>query len=342
LAASHVERRCIEAIELVRSRMAQPSAPHVTLERHSALTRRITQFSVATAAVLSLVKAAAWLSSGSVSMLGSLADSGLDLIAALATFFAVRYAAAPPDNEHRYGHGKAEAFASLLQAGLVFASAALVGEAAISHLLHPAPVSQQGWDMAVMALSILLTGLLVMAQTRVLSHASSVAVQGDRLHYAADLGSNLVALLAIGLSAILRRPEPDAVGGLIVAAWLVWGAVGVFRASSVELMDHELPDEARATIVKLMTEEPGITDVHQLRTRASGPYVHIQMHAGLDPGLSLVQAHHLMVAAEKRVLEAFPAADIIIHPDPDGQAEPHGGAFGEFNRDDAPATQQLG
>jgi cation diffusion facilitator family transporter len=322
--------------------MAPSANSSLTLAENTALTRRITQLSVATAVVLTLIKAIAWYASGSVAMLGSLADSGLDMIAALGTFFAVRYAAAPPDDEHRYGHGKAEAFASLLQAGLVFASAALVGQEAIVHLLHPVPISQQGWDMAVMAASILLTGLLVMAQSRVLARAKSVAVQGDRLHYAADLGSNLVALLAIALAALLGRPEPDAIGGLIVAVWLVWGAIGVFRASSVELMDHELPDEARAEIAKLMTEEPGISDVHQLRTRASGPYVHIQMHADLDPDLSLIQAHHLMVAAEKRVLKAFPAADIIIHPDPRGKAEPHGGAFAESDREEESATRSSG
>jgi ferrous-iron efflux pump FieF len=322
--------------------MAPPSLPNLTLAQHAGLTRRITQLSVATALVLSLIKAIAWYASGSVAMLGSLADSGLDLVAALATFFAVRYAAAPPDHEHRFGHGKAEAFASLLQAGLVFASAALVGQAAISHLLNPVPIRAQGWDMAVMVVSILLTGLLVVAQTRVLSRGKSVAVMGDRLHYAADLGSNVVALLAIALATLTGRSEPDAIGGLIVVAWLVWGAVSVFRASSVELMDHELPDESRAQIVKLMTEEPGITDVHQLRTRASGPYVHIQMHADLDPDLSLIQAHHLMVAAEKRVLKAFPAADIIIHPDPRGKAEPHGGAFAESDREEESATRSSG
>jgi len=309
--------------------MTAPATPALSIGQTAGLTRRITWLSVSVASVLTLIKAFAWLASGSVSMLASLADSGLDLIAALATFFAIRYAVAPPDREHRYGHGKAEAFASLLQAGLVFASAALVGQEAITHLIHPAPVTDQGWDMGVMGVSILLTGALVTAQTRVLKQASSVAVSGDRLHYAADLGSNVVALAAIGASGLLHRPQPDAIGGLIVAAWLLWGAVSVFRASSVELMDHELPDEARARIVKLMTQDVRITDVHQLRTRASGPYMHIQMHADIDPSLSLVQAHAVMVAAEKRVLDAFPAADIIIHPDPRGQAEPHGGAFGE-------------
>jgi divalent metal cation (Fe/Co/Zn/Cd) transporter len=94
-------------------------------------------------------------------------------------------------------------------------------------------------------------------------------------------------------------------------------------------MDHELPDEARARIVALMTEDARLTGVHQLRTRAAGPTVHIQMHADLDPELTLEAAHKVVVAAEKRVLEAFPSADIIIHPDPRGRAEPHGGAFAE-------------
>ena len=309
--------------------MTAVAAPHLSISETASLTRRITWLSVSVAGVLTVIKAVAWAASGSVAMLASLADSGLDLIAALATFYAIRYAVAPPDREHRYGHGKAEAFASLLQAGLVFASAALVGQAAIVHLIHPQAIGAHVEGLAVMGVSILLTGGLVLAQTRVLSKASSVAVTGDRLHYMADLASNLVAVVAIGASAAMHSPLPDAVGGLIVAAWLLWGAVGVFRASSVELMDHELPDEARARIVKLMLEDPRIADVHQLRTRASGPYMHIQMHADLDPALTLVEAHQAVVAAENRVLAAFPAADIIIHPDPRGEAEPHGGPFGE-------------
>jgi ferrous-iron efflux pump FieF len=103
----------------------------------------------------------------------------------------------------------------------------------------------------------------------------------------------------------------------------------VFREASGQLMDHELPDEVRARIVELMTEDRRLTDVHQLRTRASGPYVHMQMHVDLDPELTLEAAHQVIVAAENRVLNAFPAADIIIHADPRGRAEPHGGAFAE-------------
>ena len=313
----------------------------LTLQETAALTRGITRLSVAVALVLSLIKLAAWLASGSVAMLASLADSGLDVIAALAAFFAVRYAAKPPDQEHRFGHGKAEAFASLVQAGLVFASAALIGREAIDRILHPVPVSGQGWGLAVMAASVLFTTGLIAAQTGVLKRASSVAVSGDRMHYMADLASNLIAFAAIGISALLRNPLADAIGGLAVAALLLGGAVNVFRASSLELMDHELTDDARRRIVELATQDPRVRDVHQLRTRASGPYIHVQMHAELDPTLTLVEAHTVMVAAERRVLEAFPTADIIIHPDPRGHAEPHGGAFAEHHEPEHAASVEV-
>jgi ferrous-iron efflux pump FieF len=309
--------------------MTAASASGLTINETATLTRQVTRLSVAVAAILSVIKALAWLSSDSVAMLASLADSSLDLLASLVTYFAVRYAAAPPDLEHRYGHGKAEAFASLVQAGLVFASAALVGREAIEHIAHPTVVSNGGWSLVVMGVSIVLTGGLIVAQARVLKRANSVAVSGDRAHYAADLASNVMAAIGIAATAMIGGPLPDALAGLAVVGWLVWGAISVFRSSSTELMDRELADDSRRRIIALMTQDPQVRDVHQLRTRASGPYVHIQMHADLDPALTLVEAHQVMVAAEKRVLEAFPAADIIIHPDPRGQAEPHGGAFPE-------------
>lgn len=305
------------------------TAPRLSPAQTAALTRRVTMLSVATATVLVALKLAAWLASGSTAMLASMADSGLDLVASLVTAFAVRYAVAPPDAEHRFGHGKAEAFASLLQAGLVFASAALITREAVGDLLAPQPLRHEGWAVAVMAVSTLLTGGLITAQSHVLRRTASVAVSGDRAHYASDLASNLIALMGIAASAWLGVVGLDAAAAIIVAALLLWGAVGVFRQAANQLMDHELPDDERAQIVALATEDARLSGVHQLRTRASGPYVHIQLHADLDPQLTLEAAHQVIVAAEKRILTAFPAADIIIHADPRGRAEPHGGAFAE-------------
>ena len=314
------------------NRQPRPSA---TIEETARLTRQVSSLSVAVAAILIVTKAAAWQASGSVALLASLADSALDLVASLVTFFVVRYAAAPPDAEHRFGHGKAEAFASLTQAGLVFASGALVGEEAIRHIIAPKPIQAEGWAMAVMVVSLILTSLLIVAQSKVLRRTGSVAVSGDRSHYAADFATNIIALVGIGAVALTGLTRIDAIAGLLVAAWLVWGAIGVFRQASNQLMDHELSEEARGRIFKLMTADPRVKGIHQLRTRASGPYVHIQMHADLDPDLSLEDAHQVMVAAENRILEAFPAADIIIHPDPRGRAEPHGGAFAEIAHEGA-------
>lgn len=301
----------------------------LTSAETAALTRRVTLLSVATAIVLVSLKMAAWIASDSTAMLASMADSALDLVASLVTFFAVRYAAAPPDAEHRFGHGKAEAFASLVQAGLVFASAALIAREAVGDLMTPHSLQQEGWAVAVMAVSIGLTLLLLRAQTIVLRQTASVAVSGDRAHYASDLASNVVALIGIAASAWLGVNGLDAAAALVVAALLLWSAIGVFREASSQLMDHELPDDDRAEIVRLVTADGRLANVHQLRTRASGPYIHMQMHVDLDPDITLETAHQAIVAAEKRILEAFPAADILIHADPHGRAEPHGGAFAE-------------
>lgn len=292
-------------------------------------TRNVALLSVATATILIIVKAIAWRMSGSVAILASLSDSALDLVASLITLYAVRYAAEPPDAEHRFGHGKAEAFSSLMQGGLVFASGALIGREAIEAWRHPHPVEHGLAGVVVMVISIGLTLVLITAQSRVLKASGSIAIAGDRAHYAADLGSNAVALVGVAAAGWLGLSWVDAAAGLIVALWLIWGAIGVFREASGQLMDRELPEEDRERIVTLATADPRMLGVHQLRTRASGPYIHMQMHADLAADISLAQAHSIIVAAENRLLEAFPSADIIIHPDPRGLAEKHGGVFAE-------------
>ena len=290
----------------------------------SRITRRITLIASGVAALLIVIKAVAWAMSGSVAVLASLVDSSLDLAASLIAAFAVRYAAKAPDEEHRCGHGKAEACSRLIQAGIVFTSAALVGREAIDRMIDPRPVASEGVAMAVMAVSTVLTIALIAAQSRAVKATGSVAVAGDRAHYAADTASNLVAFVGIGAAALTGLLWVDAVAGLLVALWLVWGAISVFRGASSQLMDSELSDEARAEIVALATADGRIEGVHGLRTRASGPIMHIQLHADLDPAMSLYDAHEAILAAEARILEAFPAADILIHPDPKGRAGAHG------------------
>ncbi len=296
------------------------------------LTRQVTALSVSVAVVLTAVKLLGWRSSGSVAMLASLADSGLDIVAAVASFAAVRYAAVPPDHDHRFGHGKAEAFSSLLQATLVFTSAALIGWEAVGRLVHPAPIHTAMSAVLIMVFSTLATAALVTVQGAVLRRARSLAVEGDRAHYLADLAGNLAALAGIMAAVFLHQPRADALSGLAVAAWLVWSAVGVLKGSSASLLDRELEDEERDAILKIVCSDPEITGVHDFRTRTSGPFVHIQMHADLDPEMSVDRAHVVLVRVERRILEQFPTADILIQPDPRGRAEPHESVFARAHR----------
>lgn len=288
------------------------------------ITRVTAMLSVSVATVLIAIKLWAWLASGSVAMLSSLADSGLDAAASLFTLAAVIYAARPADDEHRFGHGKAEGFAAMVQALLVGVSATLVGIEAVKRFMNPEPIEASGLALAVMGISVALTLALVWAQTRAVRRTGSVATAGDRAHYMADLAANAVVIVGLVGAGLFGVTWLDPVVGLLVAAWLVWSALEVARGGIDQLLDRELDDALRDRISALAVDGCTILDIHQLRTRASGPYVHIQFHADLPAHLSLVAAHEAMVGAERRIRQEFPSADILIHPDPRGAAEPHG------------------
>ncbi len=289
-----------------------------------AATRSVTRLSVAVAVVLIALKAFALGASGSVSILASLADSGLDLVASLGTFFAVRWAALPADEDHRFGHGKGEALAALVQAGLVFASALFIGWEAVQRIFDPRPVTAGYWGVLVILISIALTGWLVWMQGRAVRESGSLAVAADRAHYAGDLAANGVVLIGVISGAFLAAPGLDAAAGLIVAIWLFWGAITILRSAADHLVDKAVPAADRMAITTAVLADPRISGVHQLRTRMAGSAMLIQMHIDLDPDLSLDSAHAIVVEAENRLLAAFPRADILIHPDPRGRAGPTG------------------
>ena len=316
------------------------TTPSASLEDAHLATRRITRISVGVAVLLIVLKAFALGASGSVSILASLADSVLDLVASLATFYAVRWAAAPPDEEHRYGHGKGEALAALVQAGLVFASAVFIGWEAIQRILDPRPVMAGGWATGVVLASILITAGLVWMQTQALKKTGSLAVAGDRAHYAADLAANVVVLIGVISGAFLSAPGLDAAAGLVVAVWLFWGAIGMLRAAADHLLDRAVPETDRAAITQAVLADGRISGVHQLRTRMAGQVMMIQMHVDLDPDLTLDAAHDIVVEAETRVLTHYPAADLLIHADPRGRARPHGGVHPELAVEHPPAEPQ--
>ncbi|HZV84301.1 MAG TPA: cation diffusion facilitator family transporter [Brevundimonas sp.] len=299
-----------------------PAASPRKLADPRATSRVVTRLSVGVAVALIALKAFALGASGSVSILASLADSTLDLVASLGVFFAVRWAAAPADADHRFGHGKGEALSALVQAGLVFASALFIGWEAVQRILDPRPVTSGYWAVLVILISIAATGWLVWMQGRALKREASMAVEADRAHYAADLAANFVVLIGVISGAFLAAPGLDAAAGLVVAVWLFWGAAGVLRTAADHLVDRALPESDRMAITTTILSDPRITGVHQLRTRMSGTTMMVQMHVDLDPGLTLEAAHAIMAEAEGRLLARWPGADILIHPDPRGRPAP--------------------
>jgi ferrous-iron efflux pump FieF len=293
------------------------------------LTARAAVASVCVALFLVGVKIWAQLQADSAALLASLADSALDVVASVVTLVSVRFAAEPPDAEHRYGHGKAEALAGVFQGGVVALSSLLVAWTAVGRLLAPTALKAEQPAMIAMVISIVMTGGLVWFQAWTVKQTASIATKGDMGHYMSDFLTNIVALIGIGAAGLFGILWADGAAGLFVAAWLAHSAWGIAREAADHLLDREANDETRAQIKDIARSVDGLRRVHDLRTRLSGPWLHIQFHADVDPLLTLAQAHVIVVEAERRIRDAFPGADIIIHPDPDDGSEPHGHpAFG--------------
>lgn len=277
--------------------------------------------SVAVAVTLILGKLVAWILTDSVALLGSLIDSALDAGASLVNLLAIRHALTPADREHRFGHGKAEALAGLAQAAFVMGSAAFLVLEAAGRLRRPQPIEAGEIGIAVIAVSIVLTLLLVLFQHYVIRRTDSVAIRGDSLHYRGDLLMNLAVIAALVLSSQYGWLIADPLFGFAVGAYLVYGAWSIFRGARDHLMDRELPDEVRQQIREIAGAHPKVLSLHDLRTRSSGINTFIQLHLELDPDMSLIEAHDVSDEVEAMIRAVFTDAEVIIHQDPYGVEE---------------------
>ena len=274
-----------------------------------------TYASVATAILLVGLKTWAWLASGSVSLLASLVDSLTDSLASIVNLFAVRLAMRPADDNHPFGHGKAESLSALAQSAFIGGSAVFLLLNAVERLLHPQPLQQTTLGIAVMLVSLLLTLALVLFQRWVLRRAQSQAVSADSLHYVTDFASNIVVLVALLLAA-WGWPRADAVLALLLGGWIFWSAAKIAIEAVNTLMDKALPPADIARIEAAALAVPGVLGIHDLRTRLSGARHFIQMHIDLDARLNIVEAHDIAVAVAAQIRALFEEAEVIVHQDP--------------------------
>lgn len=282
-----------------------------------ALNRSAAFASIAVALLLVGLKLwAAW-ATGSTAMLGSLADTALDLVASLATLVGVWVAAQPSDDAHRFGHGKAEALAAMVQVVLISVSALGLAVHAVEQFVAGSRVAAAPEGIGVSLAAIVLTLALLGWQRHVIARTGSVAIATDHVHYQSDLALNLAVIAALALDRYAGVAGADAAFGLAIAGWLGWGAWRASHRAVEQLMDREWPEEKKARFLAVLARHPELRGVHALRTRSAGDRDFVQFHAAVDGSMSLIEAHRVMDEIEAKLEAEFPGLEIIIHPDPE-------------------------
>jgi len=271
--------------------------------------------SVMTAAFLIVAKLVAWSMTGSVSLLASLVDSVMDSIASLINLFAIRYALQPADEDHRFGHGKAEPLAGLAQAAFIAGSAVFLIFHAIDRLRYSHPLDQVGIGIGVMVLAIVMTAVLLLIQRYVIRKTNSTAIRADSLHYFTDLLTNMSVLLALYLST-LGWDWADPVFAIGVAIYIFYSAFQIGHEAFQQLMDRELPDDILQQIRATAMSHTEVSGIHEMRTRQSGQTRFVQLHLELHKDMLLKRAHAIADEVEAEIMAFLPDAEVIIHQDP--------------------------
>ena len=293
----------------------------MTASERGELTKRAALASIAMALFLVTLKAWASWDTGSVAMLGSLADNVLDLIASLITFLGVRWAAMPADAEHRFGHGKAEALAALVQVILIAISAFVIGWRAIARFSSGERTQGLELGVAVSVVAMAATFALLAYQKSVIRRTGSVAIATDNLHYKSDIALNLSVIAALALDQLLGWRLADPVFGLGIALWLLYGAWSAASHSVDQLMDREWPEEERDAFLAAAKDYPELAGLHDLRTRHSGAHRFVQFHVWVPPHWTVREAHDRLDHVEEQLQARFPRTEILIHVDPEGQVD---------------------
>jgi len=291
------------------------------MSEHGRLAARAATASVSVACLLMALKGYAAWATGSMAMLGSLADTVLDLIASLVTLIGVRVAALPADHDHRFGHGKAEAIVALFQGIVIAGSSVAILVEAVSRLTHskPAEAAELGIGASLVAMAV--TACLLAYQRHVIRVTNSLAIRTDYVHYQSDLLLNLAVIVALGIQYFLHWGGADAVFGIAIALWLLWGAWHSAKEAVDQLMDKEWPTDKRMRLIEVASRCPGFVNLHDLRTRSSGAHDFAQFHIWVDPKMTIEEAHGVVECLEKTIGEAFPGIEVLVHVDPHGQID---------------------
>ncbi|MFM2486128.1 cation diffusion facilitator family transporter [Celerinatantimonas yamalensis] len=284
-------------------------------QNYSKLVRSASLLATCTAILLLMIKSVAYLMTGAVSILASQVDSLMDIGMSLINLFAVRYALRPPDNEHRFGHGKVEPVAGLIQAAFICGTAIILFYTGVASIWAPKPLTQSGIGIVVMLISTVATLLLVLYQLYVVRQTHNSVIKADSLHYSIDILMNLAVVAALVLDEFGWR-WADGVFTIAIAVYVLHSAWQIGIDAFNHLLDRELDEATKIDILAISQGVEGVAGTHDLRTRQAGHIKFIQLHLELEDDLTLIHAHQIGVEVEKRLMARWPQADILVHLDP--------------------------
>ena len=282
------------------------------------LVRSASIASLLVASTLIVLKYYGWVTTNSVSLLGSLADSLIDFLASVFVFVAISYSILPADAKHRFGYGKSEGLAAFVQSLFIGISGIYVCFEAIKRLLNPSQINQPSTAIWIILVSIVLTLTLVMYQKYVVKKSKSIAIESDRYHYLTDTYINLSVLFSIAITGWTRFVFIDALVGLLISGVILYTSVTLLKKSFKILLDQEIQSDDRDRIREIALDHPKVLGFHDLRTRDTGREYIIQFHLELDPNMSLLESHEITDEVTDNILKLYPDSELIIHTDPLG------------------------
>ncbi|HEY9629924.1 MAG TPA: cation diffusion facilitator family transporter [Coleofasciculaceae cyanobacterium] len=285
------------------------------MNAHSA--RSYTLLSIAAALLTIALKTGAYWLTGSVGLLSDALESGINLTAALFAFWALSYAAKPPDDEHPYGHSKAEYFSSGLESALIVIAAVGIAVTAWQRLLDPQPLEQIGVGLALSLVATAINGGVAWILLRAGKRLNSIALKADSHHLLTDVWTSFGVVAGILLVKLTGWIILDPIVALLVAANIVWAGMRLMRETGSGLLDESIPQADQQLIKQILVEheQEGI-QFHALRTRKAGSRCFVSLHV-LTPGnWTVQQGHDLCEKVELAISKSLPRTHVMTHLEP--------------------------
>lgn len=279
--------------------------------------RRVALNVAAAALVLAIAKAVVGFLSGSVAIGSSALDSAGDALASFVNFVLLTIAAKPPDEDHPFGHGKAENLAAMFQGVLLLAGGVYFGAESLDRIRNPRPLGVSIVALVTMIVALAVTIAITGYLRRNAAESESAALAGDALHYASDIASNGATIIALLVVRFTGISLVDAVLGITVAAWIGWNSLHLIWQAAGDLMDPALPEEELEAIVGAIEKaDPMIVEHRDLRTRRAAGVRFVEFELCIDRTVSFERAHDITELVKSRIRQAFPLSVVTVHAEP--------------------------